>query len=116
MKWNIPIYMDILLASVIVPIVETIIFQFIPKLILDFVRIRNYYLILIIMTIIFSAFHGIHLLQDSIILSICFTLSMGVLVNYYLQVQKMEGTRQAIINTTILHSVFNLTLTIPGYI
>ncbi|GAB6010156.1 hypothetical protein [Dysgonomonas reticulitermitis] len=115
-KWDIPIHMKFLLGAIIVPITETFIFQFIPKLILDFVRIRNYYLVLVILSVFFSAFHGIHARQDNILLSIVFTLGTGVLVNYYLQVQKREGTWQAVIKTTILHGTFNLTLTILTYI
>lgn len=114
--WDIPIHMKILLGAIIAPIVETFIFQFIPKLILDFVRIKNYYLVLVIMSVSFSALHGVHAHQDNIILSIAFTLGLGVLVNYYLQVQKREGTWQAVIKTTILHGTFNLTLIILTYI
>jgi membrane protease YdiL (CAAX protease family) len=114
--WDIPIHMKILLGAIIVPIAETIIFQFIPKLILDFVRIKNYYVALVIMSVFFSALHGIHARQDNILLSIVFTLGSGVLVNYYLQAQKREGTRQAVIKTMILHGTFNLTLTILTYI
>lgn len=114
--WDVPIYKKILLGAIIVPIAETFIFQFIPKLILDFVRIRNYYSGLIIMTINFSVFHGIHSRQDNILLSIVFTLGLGVLINYYLQVQRREGTWQAVIKTTILHGTFNLTLIILTYI
>lgn len=114
--WDDPFYIRFLSTCIITPITETIIFQFILKLILDFIRIKNYYLVLAIMTVPFSALHSAHMSQNNIAFSVLFTLGIGVLVNYYLQVQKREGTKQAVIKTAILHSTFNLTIVILNYI
>lgn len=114
--WDDPFYIRILSTCIITPITETIIFQFILKLILDFMRIKNYYLVLAIMTVPFSVLHSAHLSQNNIAFSVLFTLGIGVLVNYYLQVQRREGTKQAVIKTMILHSTYNLTIVILNYI
>lgn len=100
----------ILSSCIIAPIIETITDQFIPKIILNFIGIKNYFLVLVIMSVYFSVLHPAHLRQNNIVFSISFTLMTVVLVNYYLQVQRREGTKQAVIKTMILHSIYNLTL------
>lgn len=99
----------------IAPVKETIIYQFIPKLVLDMLGIRNYWVVLLSISIFFSAMHDIHMWQDNILFSLIFTIGTIILVNYYLQVQKQESTINAIVKTIILHGLYNLTLDIIDF-
>jgi hypothetical protein len=97
------------LAVLIAPIKETICYQFIPKLFLGFIGIRNYIIVLLILGISFSLLHAVHTIENNLPFSIFFTVGCIVLVNYYMQVQKRENTLNAIVKTILLHSLGNLT-------
>ncbi len=89
------------------PIIETILVQFIPFKILKFLKIRNYYINLILLTAIFLIPHGRY--NDSLLLFTLFGISCSIPVNYFLQTQKQRGTRLAVLRTILLHSAYNTT-------
>lgn len=97
------------LAVLIAPIKETICYQFIPKLFLGFLGIRNYILVLLTLGISFSLLHAVHFIENTLPFSIFFTIGCIIMVNYYMQVRKRENTLNAIVKTTLLHSLCNLT-------
>jgi len=102
------VYEFFILAVIIAPIKETICFQFIPKLILNFIGIKNHIIVLFILGSFFSLLHTVHQTENALFL-LFFTIGCFVLVNYYMQVQKRENTKNAIFKTIILHSFINLT-------
>lgn len=93
---------------IIAPIKETIYYQFIPKLILNRIGIENYKIVLFILGGYFSFLHNVHQ-TENILFSLFFTIGCFIMVNYYMQVQKREGTPSAVVKTIILHSLLNFT-------
>jgi len=102
------LHKKIIIAIIAGPLFETLIFQFIPNKILDILKIRNYYIQLFLMALLFAIAHR----HFQIPVFINFFIGGSIVVNYYLQVEKRESTKNAIIKTFVLHAVFNLTLTI----
>lgn len=101
-------------AIIIAPIIETIICQLIPFKILRALRINNYYIALILLTMLFSALH--QRFFDNLILFAFFTFTCGIMVNYFLQIIKRENTKKAVCKMMIYHSVYNTTILIISYI
>lgn len=98
----------IILYVILAPILETILFIFLPRLILNKIKINNSYINLLIISTLFTLAH-----QHFEILSIIFYFILCLtFTNYYLQVQKRESTKKAIFKTILLHAFYNLTITI----
>ncbi|MDU1904949.1 MAG: CPBP family glutamic-type intramembrane protease [Dysgonomonas sp.] len=96
---------EIIQYAIIHPIIETLIFQLLIKYILDKLKLKNFYLILIIMTLLFTIAHGYF--QPLLFLNLLFTCT--IINIYYLKMQKKESTQQAALYTIILHALNNFT-------
>lgn len=104
----------ILFATLGGPIIETIFVQFIPFKILEFLKIRNYYIILFLLTMLFSVLH--QRFFDNLILFALFTFGCSVIVNYFLQIIKRENTKKAVYKTIIFHGTYNTTILLLSYL
>jgi hypothetical protein len=86
---------------VLAPVLETLIFQYLPNEVLEKLKIRSYFLKIIIPSFLFSLTHFYHPLY------IVMTFIAGILLNKYYIDTKNE-TRLFFILTVLLHSVYNL--------
>ncbi|MCC6289168.1 MAG: CPBP family intramembrane metalloprotease [Chitinophagaceae bacterium] len=90
-----------ILALLISPIIETLLFQYIPNLILLKMKISNKYLLIIIPSIFFGLSHTYHFLYA--IMAFC----GGMILNYYYLEMKRK-TRYYYWATALIHSLYNL--------
>lgn len=92
------------------PVIETVLIQLVPFKILQLLKIKNYFIILFLLTLLFSVLHK--RFYDNIIIFLMSTVSCGVIINYFLQVKKRENTKRAVLKTIIFHSLFNTSIII----
>lgn len=97
---DLPIFIQTLAILLISPIVETYLFQYIPNVILQKLKINRNYLLIIIPSIIFSLFHFYNIIY------LFMTLFGGIILNYYyLKTKKIS--KHYFILTVLLHSLYN---------
>lgn len=96
----------IILGVILGPIIETIFMLFLPRLIFEKIKINNYYINLFLITTLFTLSHA----RFEILTFIFYFILCLTFTNYYLQVQKRESTKNAIIKATLLHALYNLTI------
>lgn len=89
------------LMLIISPIVETLLFQYLPNVILLKLKIFNKYLLIIIPSIIFGLSHSYHFLY--VIMTFC----GGLILNYYYFEMKIK-TKYYYWATVLVHSLYNL--------
>jgi hypothetical protein len=93
---------ELFIISVFVPILETFFCFTLPILFLRLIRVKNNYLIIAIISVIFASQH------DYSIIYIVFAFCSGVVMSvYYLIHLKKYNTITAFVMTTILHGVYN---------
>ncbi|RNA61518.1 CPBP family intramembrane metalloprotease [Chryseobacterium nematophagum] len=92
------------LSLIIAPIIETIIFQFLLYAILNSIfKIKNEYLIIVLMSTAFSLSHTYNWLY------MCSTFIGGILLNnFYIKVLKMKNKNYAVWLTIFFHFLYNL--------
>lgn len=91
------------LAVIIAPIVETLIFQVLVYKSLLYFGIKNNYICIVIMSIIFSQMHWYYWLY------VVMTFVSGLIINsFYVKLMKLRNTALAFILTMALHLCYNL--------
>ena len=96
---NIPKYQKFGLVCFIAPVIETLVFQFLPIFIIS-KFIKNEKLIIFIIALIFCLFHTYSILY------VCMTFIGGVIMGYFYFKVKNLGL-YPILSTIILHSFYN---------
>ena len=93
----------LLLAVVLAPIIETLIFQLFLYRIINKTRINNTLIIIILMSFVFSQAHWYHWLY------VVAAFINGIFLNYfYLYTYKKKNELVAVLLTIVLHSSYNL--------
>ncbi|MBB6236085.1 hypothetical protein HDC90_000691 [Pedobacter sp. AK013] len=86
---------------ILVPIIETFIFQYFPNKILKLFKFNNFYVLLIIPVIIFSSMHFYNYIY------VAMTFIGGLFLNFFFLKAK-EKTNFYLILTILFHSLYNL--------
>ncbi len=93
----------LLLAVVLAPIIETLIFQLFLYRIINKTRINNTLIIIILMSFVFSQAHWYHWLY------VVASFINGLFLNYfYIYTYKKKNELIAVLLTIVLHSSYNL--------
>ncbi|SHG00556.1 CAAX protease self-immunity [Dysgonomonas macrotermitis] len=104
-------YEEVLRTVIIAPIKETFMFLTIPHLIINRIVEINIFLVLIFVATIFSLAHHT---QYDICQFFYFFIAGSIMWYYYTKTYNNSSISYAIIVSILLHSMFNLTLTILG--
>jgi CAAX amino terminal protease family. len=94
-------YEKAVLGLIIAPIIETILYQYLPNHFLIKIRILNKYLLIIIPSLLFGLSHSYHFLY------MLMTFFGGVVLNYY-YIEMKKRTSYSLWATALIHSLYNL--------
>lgn len=90
-------------AVIFAPIIETLIFQYGLYNFLDYLKLKNALIIIVLMSFIFSLVHHYHWIY------MVATFSSGLILNYlYVTILRSRGELIAVLLTTAMHSSYNL--------
>ncbi len=91
------------IAIFVAPFIETLVFQYLPYLILtQYIGVKNKILCIIIMSVIFASMHNYNLLY------IVMTFFGGLILNNLYVYYKHTNNKHSFILTVLFHALFNL--------
>lgn len=91
------------IAVVVTPIIETLIFQYTLYKILNYLKVKNTLILIVLMSIVFSLAHSYHWLY------MLATFFSGLILNHlYISTLKNRGKWLAVLLTMGLHMSYNL--------
>ena len=98
---HLPIEAKLAIIVFLAPIIETVIFQFIPIEILKNTKLRNPVFLILIPSLIFAGAHWYHFIY------IIMAFVGGIILNYY-YVETQKISKYSFLLVVLLHSLYNL--------